>query len=222
MCGAYAAISNVFTGNLTDLLGVSSIETRNIRVPASTIQIITQTNTQQNTERQLVDAKWWLMLNKDGSANYKYSTFNSRSDKLFSSRLTKGLFKQSRCIIPASGFIEGQNKKYHYVTTEESAIALGGIYKQYKIDGEIITTTSIITCPGGNPKFENIHKKSLPLMLDYHDTNLMDMWLEPSMTDSEAFRDLLTHKINQNLIATPIMGARNLEPQAEPLSIETD
>jgi putative SOS response-associated peptidase YedK len=218
MCGAYAAISNIFTNNLTDTLSVPNIETRNIRVPASTIQIITQNQIQ----RQLIDAKWWLMLNKDGSANYKYSTFNSRSDKLFSSRLTKSLFKQSRCIIPASGFIEGQNKKYHYITANEQAIALGGVYKQYKIDGEIITTASIITCPGENPKLENIHKKSLPLMLDYHDKNLVDMWLEPSMTDSEAFRDLLTNKIGQNLIATPIMGARNLEPQAEPLLIPAD
>lgn len=218
MCGAYAAISNIFTNNLTDSLSVPDIETRNIRVPASNIQIILN----QNSQRQLVDAKWWLMLNADGRANYKYSTFNSRSDKLFSSRLTKGLFKQSRCIIPAAGFIEGQNKKYHYITAKDNAIALGGIYKQYNIEGEIITTASVITCPGENPKLENIHKKSSPLMLDYHDKNLVDMWLEPSMTDSEAFADLLTNKIGQNLIATPIMGARNLEPQAEPLLIQAD
>ncbi|MFK8013416.1 MAG: SOS response-associated peptidase family protein, partial [Marinicellaceae bacterium] len=111
MCGAYVAINNPFVKSVTKALQVSEIETRNIRVPASQIQIVHE----NQSGRQLSDAKWWLLLNADGKPNYKYATFNSRWDKLYSSRLTKGLFKTSRCIIPASGIIEGQNKKYHYI-----------------------------------------------------------------------------------------------------------
>lgn len=218
MCGAYAAINNPFTGKLTSILGVPEMENRGIRVPASSIQIIHQ----PRENRLLSDAKWWLMLNPDGKPNYKYSTFNNRSDKLFSSQLTKGLFKQSRCIIPASGFIEGQNKKYHFIENKNGALALGGICKYYKINNEIITTASIITCPGNNPKLENIHRKSIPLILDYNDSQLMDMWLDPSMTESEAFTDLLTNKIPLDLRATPIAKARDLTSTNQPFELLSD
>ncbi len=206
MCGAYAAINNPFVNTLTTSLNVTKVETRNIRVPASTIQIVHE----NEFGRNLVDAKWWLMLNADGRPNYKYATFNSRSDKLFSSRLTKGLFKTSRCIIPAAGIIEGQNKKYHYIQGKDKAIALGGIYKSYHLANETITTASIITCPG-NPQLEGIHAKSIPLMLDANDKDLINAWLNPDFKDSLAFEYLLNNKINQDLLATPIQGARNLK-----------
>ena len=218
MCGAYAAINNPFTGQLTSLLGVPDIENRGIRVPASAIQIICN-NADGN---HLLDAKWWLMLDDNGNPNYKYSTFNSRSDKLFSSSLTKGLFQTSRCIIPASGFIEGQDKKYHFVTAKNSAVALAGIYKRYKINNKIITTASIITCSGGNPKFDTIHKKSIPLMLDCNDSALMNTWLDAKNTDSRLFSHLLTNKINLDLIATPIVRARDLTPINKPIEIAAD
>jgi putative SOS response-associated peptidase YedK len=218
MCGAYAAINNPFTGELTGMLGVSAIENRGIHVPASSIQIIHS----PHNHRQLSDAKWWLMLNSEGKPNYKYSSFNSRADKLFSSRLTRGLFKQSRCIIPASGFIESQDKKYHLLENSNGVLALGGICKYYQINDEIIIAASIITCPGGNPKFAGIHRKSIPLMLDYKDSHLIDMWLDSSMTNSAVFRDLLTNRINLDLIATPIAGARDLSSIDHPLEIKAD
>ena len=175
--------------------------------------------------RDLVDAKWWLLMGKDGKPDYRYATFNSRYDKLYSSRLTKGPFKTSRCIIPASGIIEGQGPKngryYHYIYSEEKALALGGIYKTYQFGDETLTTASIITCPG-NPKLEHIHAKSIPLMLDYEDTSLIDMWLDSTLNDSEAFRHLLTNTLHQDLTAVPINGARDLEPRGEAIDIAAD
>jgi putative SOS response-associated peptidase YedK len=158
------------------------------------------------------------LLNNDGKPNYNYATFNSRWDKLYSSRLTKGLFKTSRCIIPASGIIEGQNKKYHYIQGKNKGLALGGIYKTYQIGGEVIKTASIITC-AGNPQLENIHKKSIPLMLDVNDTNLVDAWLSPDFTESHAFSYLLTNSITQDLIANPIVGARDLSITGNDINI---
>ena len=135
--------------------------------------------------------------------------------------LTKGLFKTSRCIIPASGFIEGQNKKYHFIEGKNKALAIGGIYKTYQFDDKIITTASIITCPG-NPQLADIHKKSIPLLLDYEDKNLIDAWLSPQFTESQAFAYLLDNKIRQHLIATPIQAARNLKAIGEPVQLIPD
>lgn len=218
MCGAYVAINNPFVGQLTQMLEVPEIDSRGIRVPASNIQIIYE----NSQGRQLIDAKWWLMLEANGKPNYKYATFNSRSDKLFSSRLTKGLFKTSRCIIPASGFIEGQNKKYHLIESPNTALALGGICKHYSINQEIITTASIITCPGGNPKLENIHRKSMPLILDNRDENLINGWLDNTMTQAQAFTDLLRNTIPVDLLATPIAGARDLTATNQGIEIKSD
>lgn len=217
MCGAYNVINNPFTDSITEALGVSPVETRGIRAPASMIQIVTE----DDNDRYLEEAKWWLLLGKDGKPNYQYATFNSRYDKLYSSPLTKGLFRTSRCLIPASSFIEGQDKKYHEITTERGALALGGIYKQYQVDGETLTTASIITCPG-NSKLEHIHRKSIPLMIDVDDESLVDMWLDNSMTNSEAFKPLLNEKITQNLIAIPVQGARDLTPRDEAIEITAD
>ena len=214
MCGAFAAINNPFVKSVTDLLQVGEIETRNIRVPASNIQIVHETD----EGRQLADAKWWLLLNSDGKPNYKYATFNSRWDKLYSSPLTKGLFKVSRCIIPASGIIEGQNKKYHYLHGKTRGLALGGIYKTYIVGNETIKTASIITCPG-NPQLENINKKSLPLILDVDDSNLIDAWLSPDFIESDAFSHLLTNSITQDLIANKIAGARDLSIIGDDINI---
>ena len=217
MCGAYNVINDPFTHAVTEALGVPEVETRGIRVPASMIQIVTE----DTNDRYLEDAKWWLLLGKDGKPNYQYATFNSRWDKLYTSPLTKNLFRTSRCIMPASGVIEGQDKQYHHITSERGALALGGIYKQYEVDGETLTTASVITCTG-NPKLEHIHRKSVPLMLDWEDQNLIDMWLDPTLTDSEALRHLLTPKINMNLIATPIAGARDLTPRADQIEVTAD
>lgn len=218
MCGAFAAKSDFKTEVLTLKLGVDNIDSRGIRVPASNIQIIKEN---QDASRHLYDATWWLLLNSDGRPNYKYATFNSRSDKLYSSRLTKGLFKTNRCIIPANGFIEGQNKKYHYLQNPDSALALAGICKHYKINDEIIITASIITCPG-NPKLKNIHEKSIPLILNPDDKNLIDMWLSPQVTESEIFSDLLSNKLNIDLTATPIKSARDLTANGSEIMIEKD
>lgn len=217
MCGAFLITRNPATDALAEALKVGFVEDRGIRTPASMIQIITE----DEHDRYLEDAKWWLLLDKNGKPNYQYATFNSRSDKLFSSQLTKPAFRNSRCLIPADGIIEGQNKKYHFITSEKKSLLLGGIYKQYQIDNEIITTASIITCPG-NPKLENIHRKSIPLMFDVENHQLIDMWLDPGINETEAFRPLLNNRINFNLIATPTLGARNLQASGETIQISAD
>jgi len=219
MCGAFDVQFAKFKASIADALDVEQIENRGIRVPASMIQIVRD---DKERGREVIDAKWWLMLGADAKPNYKYATFNSRYDKLYSSRLTKGLFKNNRCIIPATGIIEGQDKKYHYIKdAADQGLALGGIYKMYQYGDEIHTTASIITCPG-NPKWEDIHRKSVPLMLDPEDTDTLNAWLDPTMTDSDAFSDLLTNELRFDMVATKTVGARDLTPDGKPIPIPSD
>jgi putative SOS response-associated peptidase YedK len=139
-------------------------------------------------------------------AYYNYASLNSLSDKLNQPQaIAYKPYRQSRCIIPASGFVEGQDKRYHQLTPQDSAIAFGGLYQawQHQQSGEIVHSASIITLPG-HPKFEHIHRKSLPLMLPLDNAPLLDAWLDPEFSHVSSFEPFLQPHLHHDFIATPI------------------
>ena len=217
MCGAFHLVKETKSLELMGFLGAPEFSGKGLCLPASNIEIVIETN----QGRECRDAKWWLLLDKSGKPNYQYATFNSRSDKLNSSFLTKKPFKTARCIIPASSVVEGQNKKYHRVSGKKKALALGGLYKTYDIEGELITTASVITCPG-NPKWAGFHATSTPLMLNTEDSDLIDMWLDPSFQQTEAFDDSMSGRFAFDLEVTAMASARDLTATAEPFICSAD
>ncbi|MFT4924607.1 MAG: putative SOS response-associated peptidase YedK [Phenylobacterium sp.] len=215
MCGRFNISDDPLTRMLCEQLGLFD-QQANLRFsedipPASTISIIKQNPPVEGKrgQRTIEDAIWWLLLEKDQTefkANYKYASFNSRSDKLNSPRaIAYHPYRESRCIIPASSFVEGQDKRYHQLQAVDSAIAFGGLYKTWinENSGEVIHSASIITLPG-NPKLEHIHRKSVPLMLPLDNTRLIDAWLEPSFSKVEKFEPFLQPILRQPFLATPV------------------
>jgi len=207
MCGRFQILKNKKSRKLLDKLDVDEAEILFSRdkAPGSRISII-----QREKDRNIVtQALWWLLIDPEtGKPNYKYASFNSRSDKLDSPRaIAYEPFRESRCIIPATAFIEGKGDKktYHKIELENEAIAFGGLHREtiHKVTGEIIHSASIITLPP-LPEWENIHPKSMPLMLPIQDANLINQWLAPSFHQVEAFRDLLVPALRVNQILTPI------------------
>ena len=207
MCGRFQILKNKKSRKLLDKLDVDEAEILFSRdkAPGSRISII-----QREKDRNIVtQAIWWLLIDPEtGKPNYKYASFNSRSDKLDSPRaIAYEPFRESRCIIPATAFIEGKGDKktYHKIELENEAIAFGGLHREtiHKVTGEIIHSASIITL-SPLPEWENIHPKSMPLMLPMQDANLINQWLAPSFHQVEAFRDLLAPALRVNQILTPI------------------
>ena len=207
MCGRFQILKNKKSRKLLDKLDVDEAEILFSRdkAPGSRISII-----QREKDRNIVtQAIWWLLIDPEtGKPNYKYASFNSRSVKLDSPRaIAYEPFRESRCIIPATAFIEGKGDKktYHKIELENEAIAFGGLHREtiHKVTGEIIHSASIITLPP-LPEWENIHPKSMPLMLPIQDANLINQWLAPSFHQVEAFRDLLVPALRVNQILTPI------------------
>lgn len=209
MCGRYNITDDPLTQILCEQLGLfdqkSNLRFSDDVAPASTISMVAQ----DHTGRYFVDTSWWLLQESTPEgfkANYKYPSFNSRSDKLNNPRaIAYKPFRETRCIIPASSFVEGQDKRYYQLTPVDSAIAFGGLYKSWvnQQTGEIIYSSSIITLPG-NPKFEHIHRKSLPLMLPFDNKPLIDAWLDPTFTNVEAFNDILQPTLRYDISAVPI------------------
>lgn len=209
MCGRFNMIDGPLIKVLCQQLGLfdqhASLRFSDDIAPASTISIVRQ----DKHGRHVTDALWWLLLERNQQqlkANYKYASFNSRSDKLNqSSAIAYKPYRNSRCIIPANSFVEGQNKHYYHLSPVDRAIAFGGIYKSWlnEVTGDLLYSTSIITLPG-HPKFEHIHKKSLPLMLPLDNAPLIDAWLDPDFSHVSSFDHFLQPSLHLSFNATPI------------------
>lgn len=216
MCGRFNVIDSAEVMTLLHHLGIKlypdSCFTPGLRftpdaAPGSAISIVRQTG----DERLVSDATWWLMLDPATlKPNYKYASFNSRSDKLDTPRaLAYKPYRESRCVIPASAFIEGlgDGKTYHKLRRPNDAIAFGGVYREWvnHDTGETALSASIITLPPPDNQrwLHAIHPKSIPLMLP-DDQPTLDAWLDPVNQDVTQFTELLTPRIRLKLIATPI------------------
>jgi putative SOS response-associated peptidase YedK len=208
MCGRFNLIDSPEIQWLCQTLGVSLFPRFGSPdiAPGSRIAIIHQ----RGGQRVVSEAIWWLLLDNDTlKPNYKYASFNSRSDKLDQKwAIAYQPFRESRCLIPASAFVEGlgDKKTYHKIELENSAIAFGGLYREYldKETGEVVYGASIITLPPLSPQWDNIHPKSMPLMLDFEDQALVDKWLDPEFQDVAQFEPLLEPKVEKPMKVTRI------------------
>lgn len=216
MCGRFNLIDSPEIQWLCESLGISLHGRHSSRdiAPGSKIAIVHDSG----GERQVSEAIWWLFLDPQTlKPNYKYASFNSRSDKLNNKRgISYKPFREGRCVIPASAFVEGlgDKKTYHMIELEDSAIAFGGLYKEHlsRDTGEIVYSASIITLPPLSPQWDNIHPKSMPLMLDFEDKDLMDKWLDPEFHDVEAFETLLEPKVIKPMKVTRIGKPSKWDP----------
>ncbi|MEQ8312939.1 MAG: SOS response-associated peptidase family protein [Gammaproteobacteria bacterium] len=223
MCGRFNLIDSPEIQWLCESLGISLHGRHSSRdiAPGSTIAIVHELD----GERRVSEAIWWLLLDHESlKPNYKYASFNSRSDKLNNKRgIAYKPFRESRCIIPASAFVEGlgDKKTYHMIELEDSAIAFGGLYKEHlnQDTGEIVYSASIITLPPLTPQWDEIHPKSMPLMLDFENTELIAKWLDPDFTAVEEFEPVLEPKVIKPMKVTRIGKPSKWDPLEESFMI---
>lgn len=202
MCTNYYLVKNRGSERLARSLNVSQDSfqfSRNFK-PASQISIVIE---DRNQTRQVITAIWWLYLQhtKEGFKPHPdYFSVNSTYSKLSK----RPEYQKTRCIIPASGFVESQSGKAPHTLApkDRSAIAFGGLFKRWhdKVSGESCYSAAIITLPG-HPALADIHEKSTPLWLSH---TSFDAWLDPNNTDTQVFEPLLTPRLHKTLIATPI------------------
>ncbi len=223
MCGRFNLIDSPEVQWLCETLGVElqgDQASRDI-APGGKIAIIHE----RAGRRVVSSATWWLFLDKESlKPNYKYASFNSRSDKLSNKRaIAYTPFRETRCLIPASAFVEGlgDKKTYHKIELEDSAIAFGGLFKAYlnKDSGELVYSASIITLPPLAGQWSAIHPKSLPLMLDFEDEELVNNWLDANNQDVEQLQGLLEPSILKPMKVTKIDKPSRWNPIEESFMI---
>jgi len=218
MCTNFALIKTDGTAELGNRLLVDErdfIESTDFR-PGSKISIING----DREQRRVLAATWWLYLQQTGAGlkpHRDYFSVNTNYRKL----PQKTEYRHSRCIIPATSFVESQDGKHPHLLEprDGSAIAFGGLYKEWtdKVTGEVVYSASIITLPG-HPALERIHRKSMPLWLP---EGAYDRWLSPDVTDTALLQTLLAPTLQTDLIATPVNKASAKQPIAPPFIIES-
>lgn len=209
MCGRLNVCDDQLVISLLESLNVepAPLITSPFITPCKNISIIVE----QNQQRQLKQAIWWLLLapSASGFSPSKYTSFNTRYDKLNVPGSAGFIpFRQSRCIIPVTGFGETEfvGKKpihYHNFTASESAMALAGLYKTWlnKQTGELVYSCSVITNPP-HKKLRQLHSKASPCLLPLDQT--LDAWLNTSSNNTEQFEHLFTPNIPYNLLVQQI------------------
>lgn len=219
MCTNFVLIKKKGTAALATKLGVDSaqfIYNENFR-PGNQISIVRESG----GGRVITPATWWLFLKQTDQGlkpHPDYFSVNTNYAKL----PKRPEYKKTRCIIPASAFVESQDGKNPHLLepSDGSAIAFGGLYKEWtdKITGEIVYSASIITLKG-HKALENIHRKSVPLWLPEY---AYDEWLGADITDTEHFNELLEPALRAELTATPIDKVMSKRPIGESFSIKCD
>ena len=125
MCGRFQLKSDEKTKVLIDTLQANgALHYADDIAPAAQISIIIK-------GAAIKTACWWLLLDSSSlKPNYKYASFNSRSDKLNqASSLAYKPFRESRCLILASAFVEGlgDKKTYHKIELADKATQVLGL-----------------------------------------------------------------------------------------------
>lgn len=185
---------------------------------------------QKNGIRRMDHAIWWLLLEPTGSGfePSRFTSFNTRYDKLN----TKGsagykAYRHSRCVIQVRGLGETEyfNSKplhYHDMVAKDEAMLLGGLYREWfnKDTGEMALSYSVITLPP-HPKLMAIQSKASPLLLPL-DKQLINNWLDESITDPTAFTPLMQSHIPYDLSAQQIDKPSTYLATAEVFAISAD
>jgi putative SOS response-associated peptidase YedK len=144
------------------------------------------------------DGKFKMELMKWGIvAPWKQSMLliNTRDDKIFESRMWKGLVSKKRALIPANGFYEWkkpENSKelkqpFYIHPKQQDLFSFAGIWSSWKdVEGVEFKTYSIITT-SPNKEMTSVHNR-MPVILNQSEEA---DWLEPSKVSQEDLEPFL-------------------------------
>jgi putative SOS response-associated peptidase YedK len=176
MCGRYNITNVEPMRRLMARLGLNAMPRPHLNVPPGAIgEIVIETD----ECRELQQAVWSMLIEpkRDGNGyrpDPKYTTFNAQSRRLTTSPLWKRHYRHCRAILPASGFHERQGTQAHkqcmniHGSGDNSALALANLYQEWQFGDESVISFAVITLPP-HPRFEHVHAKSIPLMLEPKD-----------------------------------------------------
>lgn len=142
-------------------------------------------------ELEVAMAEWWMTPRWAKEINYKYTTFNAKSEELISKPSWRASIKDRRCLVPCNGFYEWQGKKapktpYRVTATDQPLYAFAGLWDRATIDGKQHDSCTIITTEPSE-FFTHFHHREAVIL----PRELRGVWMDQSIKEKGAVTSLL-------------------------------
>ncbi|MGD2112401.1 MAG: SOS response-associated peptidase [Gammaproteobacteria bacterium] len=189
MCGRFAldALPDTLAGHF----GVASVPELTPRyniAPSQDIAVIRE----GTAGRECVLLHWGLVPAWSKEPGTKYSTINARAETVADKPAYRAAFRQRRCLIPATGFYEWQqrdgDKVPHHIRLRNGGLfAFAGLWEHWQRgDRSLDSCTLIVT--GANRLMAPIHDRMPAILAPAQ----YAAWLDPSNTDREQLLGMLS------------------------------
>lgn len=232
MCGRFLSLSS--PDELAERFGVD--EVRADALPqrwnvAPSTEVYTVLGSDRR--RRLGTLRWGFVPHWTRTLKGSRQPINARVESLESSRMFADAFARRRCLLPADGFYEWQDRgegrrkqPYHLADPEGAPLAFAGIWSVWRDPGHpdappLYSTAIVTTAAEG--ELERIHER-LPLILP---PALWSDWLTATPQEAPHLREVVAAVPPPRLVATPIgtrvNAVRNEGPELlEPGTVDDD
>lgn len=201
MCGRFSLAT--LPDTLAAHFGVPNVpplEPRYNIAPTQPVAVI-----RQGTEgRECMLMRWGLIPACSKEPDTKYSTINARAETVADKPAYRAAFRRRRCLIPATGFYEWQQRESgkvpHFIHMQDGGLfAFAGLWERWERDGAALESCTIIVT-GANPLMAPIHAR-MPAILA---PDRYAAWLDPDNADRAGLLGLLAPWHGRPMEAWPV------------------
>lgn len=213
MCGRYSLICTDDLGNRFRVYEPTIARRSRFNVaPSQTMPVVVQ-----REEAELVPMEWGLVPHwvRDPAAAHR--PINARAETLTERPMFRGLLRQNRCLVPASGFYEwrrdGTRKQPYYLRLRSADLfAFAGLYDVWHdSDGSALATYTIITT-APNEIVAPLHDR-MPAILAREDE---ERWVEGGPLGPGELREMLAPYPAEEMEAFPVSPRVNSPATDDP------
>lgn len=203
MCGRYSLTKEVT--QLSRVLGVEvpGFEPRYNIAPTQQVAVIV--GTQDPAGGQFRWLRWGLIPSWAKDPAIGSRLINARSETAAEKPAFRSAVKHRRCLILADGFYEwqqqGASKQPYYIRMRDALpFAFAGLWDSWRPpEGQPIESCTILTT-SANDLMRPVHAR-MPVILD---PQTYDLWLDPTVVQSQQVTDLLGPYKRPDLVGYPV------------------
>ncbi len=161
-----------------------------------TVQGVEGRQGEEGVKRSAHDRRWGLIPSWADDAKIGYRMINARSETVALKPAFRAAFRKRRCLIPADGFYEWENKgrgasasrqPYHIGLEGGGVFGMAGLWESWiGPDGELVESCTVLTTTA-NERIAFLHER-MPVILGREH---WDHWLDPSVFEPEGLLALL-------------------------------
>ena len=214
MCGRFLSLSS--PDRLAEHFAVDEIRTEPLAArynvaPSTSVYAVLE----HDDERRLGTLRWGFVPVWAKALRGTPQPINARIETVASSRMFAPSFRRKRCLLPADGFYEWQDRgegarkqPFHLADPDDAPLAFAGIWSSWRDpsedEPEPLFSAAIVTTDARGAMTDIHHR--MPVILP---RNLWDTWLTASEDDAPHLLDVIASMPVPRLRATAISDRVN-------------